>query len=260
MNDLSVFKNDTLNVSIRIVEKNGEPWFVAKDVADALGYNQTSDMTRRLDDDEKDKFIESAVITDSVNSGDYGYLKTEPLTIINESGLYSAILGSKKQEAKAFKKWVTSEVLPSIRKTGSYLSKDKIPQTYGEALLEYAKTVCELEKKEVALREAIKTKAYISDKKTATAMNTASQLSKENMKLIGLVDDLETKVDESKHYATIKKVELLTGKKFKYKPLKDQSNLLNIEIRRTFDVNYGEVNSYHKDIWMKVYNIDITVL
>lgn len=88
--------------------RDGEPWFVAQDVSEALEYRNAPDMTRNLDDDEKGTQIVRTL------GGD------QEMTVINESGLYSAILKSRKPEAKAFKKWVTSEVLPSIRKTGSY--------------------------------------------------------------------------------------------------------------------------------------------
>lgn len=88
-------------------DANGEPWFVAKDVADILGYSETAMMTRRLDDDES---ISAKLAGMNMKS-----------TLINESGLYNAILGSNKPEAKAFKRWVTGEVLPSIRKHGGYI-------------------------------------------------------------------------------------------------------------------------------------------
>lgn len=88
--------------------RDGEPWFVAGDVSTALDYSEAKDMTRNLDDDEKGRQIVPTL------GGD------QEMTVINESGLYSAILKSRKPEAKTFKKWVTSEVLPSIRKTGSY--------------------------------------------------------------------------------------------------------------------------------------------
>ena len=91
-----------------LTNDNGEIWFVASDVAEALGYSEAKDMTRNLDDDEKGRQIVPTL------GGD------QEMTVINEPGLYSAILKSRKPEAKAFKKWVTSEVLPSIRKTGSY--------------------------------------------------------------------------------------------------------------------------------------------
>lgn len=109
MNEISIFHFQ--GSEVRIVNVNDEPWFVAKDVAEILGYSETNRMTARLDDDETNK----TQSTDSVGR------RTE-ITIINESGLYNAALGSTKPEAKAFKKWVTSEVLPSIRKHGGYIA------------------------------------------------------------------------------------------------------------------------------------------
>lgn len=106
MNDLQVFGFE--GAAVRVVDVKGEPWWVAKDVADVLGYRMASDMARMLDDDERGTHKMRTV------SGD------QEMTIINESGLYSAILRSEKPEAKAFKKWITAEVLPAIRKTGTY--------------------------------------------------------------------------------------------------------------------------------------------
>lgn len=113
MNEISIFHFQ--GSEVRIVNVNDEPWFVAKDVAEILGYSETEKMTRRLDDDEKSK-IKSPVLGGLKNAGN------NDVTIINESGLYNAALGSTKPEAKAFKKWVTSEVLPSIRKHGGYIA------------------------------------------------------------------------------------------------------------------------------------------
>lgn len=103
--------------NIRIVEVDSKPWFVARDISDILGFGRSQEMTRYLDDDEKGVF----------NTHTLGGM--QGLTIINESGLYSSILRSRKSEAKRFKKWITSEVLPSIRKTGGYSIADppKIP-------------------------------------------------------------------------------------------------------------------------------------
>lgn len=106
MNELSTFNFNMYPV--RVVNIADEPWFVAKDVADILEYSDSRVMTRRLDDDEKGVQILHTL------GGD------QEMTIINESGLYNAILGSNKPEAKAFKKWITSEVLPTIRKHGAY--------------------------------------------------------------------------------------------------------------------------------------------
>ena len=101
---------------VRIITINGEPWFVGKDVADILEYSDTQAMTRRLDDED--------FMTDKLSGMN---MKS---TLINESGLYTAILGSKKTEAKRFKRWVTSEVLPTIRKHGAYNAK--VPTTQRE--------------------------------------------------------------------------------------------------------------------------------
>lgn len=104
--NLSTFKFEFREV--RAVTVDGAPWFVATDVSSALEYSEASAMTRHLDADEKG----SVKLTDRGQEQDF--------ITINESGLYSAILKSRRPEAKKFKKWVTSEVLPSIRKTGSY--------------------------------------------------------------------------------------------------------------------------------------------
>lgn len=96
----------------RVIDRDGEPWFVLNEVCKQLGIGNVSDAARRLDDDEKDDFD----IIDVAG-------RKQKFIIINESGLYSVILTSRKPEAKRFKKWVTSEVLPSIRKTGGYGGK-----------------------------------------------------------------------------------------------------------------------------------------
>ena len=109
MNELKIFENPRFG-SIRTVEFNGEPWFVGKDVAKVLGYIDTSDALKKHIDEE-DKL--SRCFADSGQS--------RKMYIINESGLYSLILSSKLPTAKAFKRWVTSEVLPAIRRTGGYI-------------------------------------------------------------------------------------------------------------------------------------------
>lgn len=109
--------------TLRVVMRDGEPWFVAADVCAALGIGNTSDALRRLDEDEQ-----ALVSIEGISRGN------DQVNIINESGLYSLILGSRKPEAKKFKKWVTSEVLPAIRKTGSYHAAP--PQPVPDAALE----------------------------------------------------------------------------------------------------------------------------
>ena len=104
-NTLQIFTNTELNANIRVVEIDGQPFFVAKDVCDALELTNPTMAIDRLDDDERAKF----------NLGRQG-----ETNVVNEFGLYNLILGSRKPEAKQFKRWITHEVLPSIRKTGSY--------------------------------------------------------------------------------------------------------------------------------------------
>lgn len=99
---------DFHGASVRTLLIDGEPWFVAKDVAEVLDYRMASDMIRHLDEDEKGTHI--------MRTPSGG----QKMLVINEAGMYSAILRSRKAEAKRFKKWITSEVLPQIRKTGSY--------------------------------------------------------------------------------------------------------------------------------------------
>lgn len=106
-NNIVAFKYEEQQV--RTIEKNGEPWFVGKDVADILGYSDTAQAVRKHIDNE-----DKGVVEMTTPGG------KQPVTIINESGLYSLILSSKLPTAKEFKHWVTSEVLPSIRKTGEY--------------------------------------------------------------------------------------------------------------------------------------------
>ncbi|MBK5077354.1 phage antirepressor KilAC domain-containing protein [Lactococcus lactis] len=109
MNQLQNFNFNNLRVRTILIEN--EPWFVAKDVADILEYSDTQAMTRRLDKED--------IMTDKLSGMN---MKS---TIINESGLYEAIIGSKKKEVKPFKRWITHEVLPTIRKHGAYMTDAK---------------------------------------------------------------------------------------------------------------------------------------
>lgn len=110
--EIKIFENPQFG-AIRTIEKDGEPWFVGKDVAEALGYANTKDALASHADEEDKRIIQRSenATFDIPNRG---------LTIINESGLYSLILSSKLPSAKAFKRWITHEVIPSIRKTGGY--------------------------------------------------------------------------------------------------------------------------------------------
>ena len=109
MKDLQIFSYNEKQV--RTVQINGEPWFVLKDVCDVLGISKYRDVVERLDEDER-----ALVKVDTLGG-------VQNMIAVNESGLYNVILRSDKPEAKPFRKWVTSEVLPSIRKTGGYQTK-----------------------------------------------------------------------------------------------------------------------------------------
>lgn len=117
MNNIQVFNNSEFG-DIRTVEIDGEPWFVGKDVATALGYVDAFGALKKHVDSE-----------DKQNCQNDSFNTPRGMTIINESGLYSLILGSKLDSARRFKHWVTSEVLPSIRKTGAYVQQEiKVPE------------------------------------------------------------------------------------------------------------------------------------
>ena len=119
MNDLQIFSNSEFG-NIRTVTVNGEPWFVGKDIAEALGYGKGKSLNNavasHVDDEDKG-------VTEMMTPGG-----KQNLIIINESGLYSLILSSKLPNAKKFKRWVTSEVLPAIRKTGHYEAPGYAPK------------------------------------------------------------------------------------------------------------------------------------
>lgn len=130
MNELEIFKSDEFG-NIRTVTINNEPWFVGKDIATILGYSNTR---KALADhvDEEDKGVTKCDTPGGV----------QDLTVINESGLYSLILSSKMPTAKRFKHWVTSEVLPAIRKTGGYQMKmPEGKELLALAVLEAQKTI-----------------------------------------------------------------------------------------------------------------------
>ena len=201
MNEITIFKYETKKV--RTVMKDGEPWFVLKDVCVVLGITNPTVVSNRLEEDEVTKYNLGGLSGDS--------------NIINESGLYSVILLSRKPEAKRFKKWITSEVLPEIRKTGSYL---RTPRTYIKAL--------------EALIESEKQKERLKQER----------------------NELQIELDESKEYFTVKrvaKINRISWKSLNWKKLKNVSQAMEREIRKVFDANFETVNAYHIDVWMHEY-------
>jgi prophage antirepressor-like protein len=160
--ELQVFKFNESDV--RAVTINGEPWFVLKDICDVLGLGSPHKVSDRIDNDERSQIP----VTDSIG-------RRQDTTIINESGFYNVILRSDKPEAKAFKKWVTSEVLPSIRKTGSY---SLIPKNFSEALRLAADQAEQIEQQKQALELAAPKVEYfdaVASSKTAVHMNEVAK-------------------------------------------------------------------------------------
>ena len=152
MNDLQIFKNKEFG-DVRVIEKEGEPWFVGKDIAEALGYQNAR-----------------KAIGDHVDEEDKGVTKCDTLggkqnlSVINESGLYSLILSSKLPTAKKFKRWVTSEVLPSIRNHGLYATDELLNNPdFLIKTLETLKAEREKRKELETLQEKQKPKVIFAD-------------------------------------------------------------------------------------------------
>ena len=163
-NGIKVFENPIFG-QIRMVMVDDEPWFVAKDISDKLGYAQTSNMMKRIDDED----FKSSVL-DGMN------MKS---LLINESGLYSAIIGSKLPSAKQFKRGVTSEVLPTIRKTGGYVNNDEL---FISTYLPYAD-----ENTKLIFSQTLKT---VREQNETIKRQQKEIIHKEDV-IIGLVEDID---------------------------------------------------------------------
>lgn len=163
MNEITVFNNENFG-DVRTVRIDDEPWFVGKDVAEILGYSNTRD-----------------ALANHVDAEDKGVAKCDTLggvqemAIINESGLYSLILSSKLENAKKFKRWVTSEVIPQIRKTGSYHA----PKTYAEALrrlADEAEKMEALQKQNRLMQPKAEFFDAVTDSKTAIPLGDVAKI------------------------------------------------------------------------------------
>lgn len=142
-NEIQVFDSPEFGTVRAIRDENGEPMFVAKDVAVILGYRDAANMTRRLEEDEK------GTRSVSTPGGE------QQMAVITEPGLYSAILGSRVPEARAFKRWVTHEVLPALRRDGGYMvARDETPEELMARALLLAQGTMERQKSRIAGLEA----------------------------------------------------------------------------------------------------------
>lgn len=242
MDMLKVFEKAEFG-RVRVVECEGEPWFVAKDVCECLELTNTSQTLSYLDDDEK------GIISNDTPGG------KQEMSIISEPGLYSLILRSRKPEAKAFKQWIIHEVVPSIRKRGLYATEavmDRILDApdFGISLLQQYKFEREQRKLVEAHRdEAVRTKAEIGSRREATAMNTASRLSKEN-------EHLRDDIGDSRTWKQVKAIpwleEVFEVSQAMYsvagRKLADMPRRMGYEIREVEDSRYGSVKAYHTDV------------
>lgn len=243
--NLEIFKNENFEIRVA-VDENNEPLFCLSDVCKILELANPTHAVNAI----KSEF---ELPTLNVGSFDTGY-GVKDFTMITEPQLYFVLMRSDKPNAKPFRMFVNKEVLPSIRKTGSY-TQNFIPQDLPTALRAYAN---EVEQKELALKQrdqALATKAWIGSKREATAMATASAAKREN-------ERLKVELDKSKEWASIKKVagELgVSEGKFKYADLRRKSNELGLDRPKIKDNNYPDgIRLYHKDAWAAVYDIDIT--
>lgn len=216
MNNIQIFKYE--NNDVRTVEMNGEPWFVLKDVCVVLGLGTVSKVADRLDADEKGM---NQIHTPG---------GMQDVTVINESGLYNVILRSDKPEAKPFRKWVTSEVLPSIRKNGGYISGQEQltpSELMAKALLVANKTLAERDARisELTVQNAImqpKAEYFdeLVDRNLLTSFReTAKQLGVEEKKFISFL---------------MEKKYIYRDKKAKLMPYADKNNGL-FEVKECFN-------------------------
>lgn len=170
MNELQIFQSPEFG-RVRTVSIDGEPWFVGKDVATALGYSNPSNaVVAHVDDEDKTTY------SFQVSGSNY---KTKA-TCINESGLYSLVLSSKLPTAKKFKRWVTSEVLPAIRKTGGYHVPQSPAEQMAQGLLAAQKLLAEKDKRIEEMRPKEIFADAVSASKTSVLVRDLAKVIKQN--------------------------------------------------------------------------------
>jgi len=159
-NGLQIFENERFG-KVRVVMRDGEPWFVAKDVCDCLELGNSREAISRLDEDEK------GVISNDTPGG------TQDMSIISEAGLYSLVLGSRKPEARGFKRWITHDVLPDLRKHGVVGSNDAIItriMTDHKFVADIVATLHTLAEKAQAAERKVAILSHVNKTYTATEM------------------------------------------------------------------------------------------
>ena len=265
-NSLQLFADK--GFKIRVIMRCSEPWFVAKDVADCIEQSNVTKMCELCRD--KDKFV---VRPSDLTSNDLLDVKNREYTLISESGLYRILAKCNLPKCEPFESWVFDEVLPSIRKTGSYVVTK--PEMSDEEIMSRA---LEIAHRTLALREehikaleaerdeAIRTKAMIGSRREATAMATASAKARECAKLTTENAELKDAVGRGTNWRTVAMMKAEWIREFGHEPsyhkLKKFSADLPAEMKPVKDVeekfvlkNGGEkvslVNRYHREAWAK---------
>ena len=265
-NSLQLFADK--GFKIRVIMRCSDPWFVAKDVADCIEHSNVTKMCELCRD--KDKVV---VRPSDLTSNDLVDVKNREYTLISESGLYRILAKCNLPKCEPFESWVFDEVLPSIRKTGSYVVTK--PEMSDEEIMSRA---MEIAHRTLALREerikaleaerdeAIRTKAMIGSRREATAMATASAKSRECAKLTTENAELKDAVGRGTNWRTVAMMKAEWIREFGHEPtyhkLKKFSADLPAEMKPVKDVeekfvlkNGGEkvslVNRYHREAWAR---------
>ena len=208
MNELQIFENEEFG-SVRTIMVNDEPWFVATDICKALELSNTTVAIGRLDDDERSKF----------NLGRQG-----ETNCVNEYGLYSLVLSSRKQSANKFKRWITHEVIPEIRKTGGY----QMPRTYAEALRALADKAEEAERLQIE-NERMKPKEEFFDAVTDSS---------DAIDMKDTANALHMGIGRNKLFEFLRNQKILTQNNRPYQQYIDRGYFRVIE--QKYDKPYGE--------------------
>ena len=265
-NSLQLFADK--GFKIRVIMRCSGPWFVAKDVASCIEHSNVTKMCELCHD--KDKFVADV---EELKNNDLAVLGNRGLTLISESGLYRILARCNLPKCEPFESWVFDEVLPSIRKTGSYVVTK--PEMSDEEIMSRA---LEIAHRTLALREerikaleaerdeAIRTKAMIGSRREATAMATASAKARECAKLTTENAELKDAVGRGTNWRTVAMMKAEWIREFGHEPsyhkLKKFSADLPAEMKPVKDVeekfvlkNGGEkvslVNRYHREAWAK---------
>ena len=272
---LKLFENPQFRV--RVIMLCSDPWFVASDACDGLAISNARDALANIDDDDKLKLtkdeLDTVVSIDGIKCSVDS--RVQSLNLVSEAGLYDLIMQSRKPEAKAFKRWVTHEVLPSIRKTGIYSVNQTQPQPHPQSALpttylEALEALVASEKAKLALQaerdEAIRTKAMIGSNREATAMATASAKSRECKRLTAENEELKDAVGRGMNWRTVNMMTAEWKREFGHAPsyhkLKlfsadlptDMQPIKDVEVKAVLK-NGSEkvslVNRYHREAWEK---------